>query len=389
MIIAFDTLLLSSRYRHVGIYEYAKHLFGEFANLVASSNSVTIRFFVTPGRSEDFVAKAGCKHFEPVTTRLLLVDRLWRMGLVNYAAKAAGANLVFCPAPKIFPLGVPAAVTIHDVMPVRIPELIGRRSACELTAQYWLAAKSSEILLTDSEYSKKDIMRAFGVPAAKIHVVHLGYDAAHFNDLVPDVLKEQALLRRLGLNCKYIIHHGMLQARKNLSRLIRAYEIASQRLGAREFSLVLVGSPGRGFAEIQDAAQKVKKGKVIFAGGLSDEELGILLKKASLSVIPSIYEGFCLPMVEAMACGVPTIAADNSCMPEISGGALRYFDPFSEEQMASAITDVLRDSDLQALLARKGLKRAAEFSWQRCARETFAVLSGTGSTASSALVPQG
>jgi glycosyltransferase involved in cell wall biosynthesis len=120
----------------------------------------------------------------------------------------------------------------------------------------------------------------------------------------------------------------------------------------------------------------MRRGQVIFTGELGEQQLSTLVKTASLCVIPSLYEGFCLPMVESMACGIPTIAANSSCLPEISGGVLRYFEPLSKEDMAATIERVLGDSSLQRELVASGLKRASQFSWQRCARETISVLVG-------------
>jgi glycosyltransferase involved in cell wall biosynthesis len=113
---------------------------------------------------------------------------------------------------------------------------------------------------------------------------------------------------------------------------------------------------------------------VTLAGELDDRELALLLKGASLVVIPSLYEGFCLPMVEAMACGVPVIAAKTSCLPEISGCALRYFDPLSIEDIAVCMEQALADSELRGTLIKQGTGQAARFNWGRCARETLALL---------------
>jgi glycosyltransferase involved in cell wall biosynthesis len=107
---------------------------------------------------------------------------------------------------------------------------------------------------------------------------------------------------------------------------------------------------------------------------VSDSDLSLLLRGAELEVIPSLYEGFCLPMVEAMACGVPTIAANSSCLPEISGGVLRYFDPFSVEEMAACIQTVMDSRDLRAELGLRGKQCAQQFSWQLCAEQTLDVV---------------
>jgi glycosyltransferase involved in cell wall biosynthesis len=131
---------------------------------------------------------------------------------------------------------------------------------------------------------------------------------------------------------------------------------------------------------VSAAAERSSRGRVILTGLLNDPDLALLIKGASLAVVPSLYEGFSLPMVEAMACGVPTIASKTSCLPEISGDALAYFDPLSIEEIAACMQNVLRDSDLRLRVRQKGIDRAREFTWQRCAHQTVDVLMKAGQT---------
>ena len=126
------------------------------------------------------------------------------------------------------------------------------------------------------------------------------------------------------------------------------------------------------------AAKRKGRGRVILAGMLEDPDLALLIKGSKLAVVPSLYEGFSLPMVEAMACGVPTIASRTSCLPEISGNSLAYFDPLSIEDMAACIQKMLCDAGLRQCLRQRGINRAREFTWQRCARQTLNVLMAAG-----------
>jgi len=146
-----------------------------------------------------------------------------------------------------------------------------------------------------------------------------------------------------------------------------------------DFDLVLAG--GRGWASdetISLAAENNGRGRVILTGMLDDADLALLIKGATLTVVPSLYEGFSLPMVEAMACGVPTIASNRSCLPEISGNTLVYFDPLSCEEMAACMQTVLRSSELRLRLRQNGITRSREFTWERCARQTLDVLINAG-----------
>jgi len=286
--------------------------------------------------------------------------------------------MVFTPSPNVLgPRALPFAVTIHDAMPERLPAEFLERAG-SLKRDFRRSAKLASTILTDSEHSKNDLMEIYDLPAEKVKVVYLGYDRKRFNSSSPDRAAQATLLARLGIRPPYIVHHGMVQLRKNLGRLVKAYKILLSRRPDMGIQLVLAGPLGKGSQQVRELAGFVsRKGKVIFTGALENDDLALLVKGASLCVIPSLYEGFCLPMVEAMACGVPTIAANRTAIPEVSGVVLRYFDPLSEEEIAVTIQDVLDHSDLQRELARAGLKRTAEFSWHRCAKETLAALTGT------------
>jgi glycosyltransferase involved in cell wall biosynthesis len=244
------------------------------------------------------------------------------------------------------------------------------------------SAKSSAALITVSEHSKRDIVRLCGVPESKVFVVYEGYDRAFFHDVPPDPVALQELCSRLGITRPYILHHGAIQPRKNLPRLIAAYRRMLSRNHQLDFNLVLAGPLAWQYEETIAAAQDTNgnRGKVILTGALSDNDLSLLLRGAALEVVPSLYEGFCLPIVEAMACGVPTIAAKSSCMPEVSGGVLRYFDPYSIEEMAACMEQALLSSDLREELVSKSKEHVQRFSWELCAEKTLSVLAQVART---------
>jgi len=374
MIIAFDTLLLSRRYRHSGIHEYAKNLFAELRKRIPEEDGVGFRHFVSRGYSDDgvdFRSSSGC---QPVASKLLKFHRVWQLGAASVAAAMAGADAIFSPGPTILPSRLlPAIVTIHDAMPVKLPASVIPNSAMARAAN-WFAAKWSRKILTDSESSKRDLVEAYSLQPEKITVVYLGYARAVFNTAPLEPGRQAALLRGKGIRTPYILHHGMVQHRKNLLRLIRAFRLFRSNCKDSGAQLVLAGGFGFGAGEIRREAQKhLSEGQVAFTGPLAAEDLAALIKGAALCVIPSLYEGFCLPLVEAMACGVPTIASDTSCIPEVSGGALAYFDPYSVESMAAQMARAFGDSRLREQLRTAGLERARAYSWERCARETLEV----------------
>jgi glycosyltransferase involved in cell wall biosynthesis len=378
LIVAFDTWVLQPYQRNGGIYNYAKSLLREFQSLVGARDELTVRPFFARGCSDEAVRLGTSDWIKPVNTRLLRFHRFWQLGGITAAAARIRADLIFSPTSHICPLGpIPVITTIHDATPVLSPSWGSRVTLLE-RIWLWNAVKFSAQCITDSECTKRDIVEIYGVPPEKITVAYLGYDRKTFNPSPVDPGKQSVLFDRYGIKGPYIFHHGAVQPRKNLERLIRACQLLWDTGRDLRFHLVLAGPLGWRYRPILEAADKVGGvGKVVFTGALSDEDLALLLKGAELCVIPSLYEGFCLPMVEAMACGVPTVVSNSSCFPEVSGGVLEYFDAHSVEEMAETIRLALEDSCVRDRLRHAGLARAAEFSWERCARETMRIFAET------------
>lgn len=381
--VAFDSSALKARYQNHGIQVYARNLLGALRN-AAPQYGMEIRPFVCPAK-ESNSAIGEEPGFHPRKTRLLSFDRIWRYGGATAAAFLDGADILFNPNGASLPISslLPTVTTIHDLTPMVMP-CFSRRITFLLKFLLMRSAKSSAALIAVSENSRRDIVRLCGVSQSKIHVIYEGYDRALFNDSPSDPAALHALLVRLGISRPYILHHGAIQPRKNLPRLIAAYRKMLAQNSRMDFDLVLAGPLAWQFDETVAAAQDKpgSRGKVVLTGALGDQELSLLLRGAALEVVPSLYEGFCLPMVEAMACGVPTIAANSSCLPEISGNVLRYFDPHSVDVLARCMEEALRCGDLRAELAARGKERAQKFSWELCAQETLAVLAQVAHTSS-------
>ena len=376
MKIAVDSWTLASRFRCQGTYVYAQHLIREFKKIAANDPEISFCLFASQGNKNDAAQIEPEKNFELRPAPMLDHDRLWRLGGVSMAAARANADLLFAPTAAMLPVGlVPVVCTIHDVTAVKVPSHSARVTRL-LRFLLWVSAKFSRSVITDSQYSKQDIVDIYGVPESKVSVVYLGYDKAVFNSDPVDVDACVALMKRLGIERPYVLHHGTIQPRKNLQRLIEAYRLMLSRDRNLDLDLVLAGRLGWEYEAIVAAGNNNtgSRGRVIFSGILEDADLALLIRGASLVVIPSLYEGFCLPMVEAMACGTPTVVSNASCLPEISGNALAYFDPCSVEEIAAQMQSVLLDHELSAQLRNRGLERACEFSWERCAQETLRVL---------------
>ncbi|HEY3768611.1 MAG TPA: glycosyltransferase family 1 protein [Candidatus Angelobacter sp.] len=380
MKIAIDPWTLASRFRCQGTYVYLQNLLREFKNIARAYSGVSFSLFASGRNGNDAVHVAPSASFALDTSRLLDHDRMWRLGGAGWSAARSCADVLFIPTAATLPIGpVPAVCTIHDVTPLTMPTHSGKVTAGQRIF-FQGCARLSRAIITSSECSKKDIVALLGVAEEKITVIHDACDHAVFNTMPVDSEASKALRGWLDIQKPYVIHHGTIQPRKNLKRLIEAFRLMLARDGNLDFDLVLVGQMGWASEDVTNAARNESgsRGRVIFAGMLTDADLAMLLKGASLAVMPSLYEGFCLPMVEAMACGVPTIASGTSCLPEISGQVLQYFDPLSIVDMAACIRSVLVDSNLSQRLREAGIARAREFSWERCARETLQVLMRVG-----------
>jgi len=381
--IAVDSWTLASRFRCQGTYVYTQNLLREFKEIARQDADVSFSLFASGRNGNDAVRIATEDRFELCSSRLLDHDRLWRFGGAGLSASRSRANVMFIPTAATLPIGpVPAVCTIHDVTPITMPSHSSKVSTMQRVLLKG-CARFSRAIITSSECSKSDIVKLLGVPEEKVAVIHDGCDQSLFNADPPDVAALAALRARLGIQRSYLLHHGTIQPRKNLKRLIEAFHLMLENDSNLEFDLVLAGQQGWASDEIMKAAATNRScGKVILAGVLGDSELAHLIKGASLAVVPSLYEGFSLPMVEAMACGVATVASNTSCLPEISGNALAYFDPSSVEDMASCMNRVLGDSAFSHRLREKGIERARQFTWKRCARETLDVLKKVGQGAS-------
>jgi glycosyltransferase involved in cell wall biosynthesis len=377
--IAVDSWTLASRFRCQGTYVYTQNLLREFKKLVRENIGLRVSLFASGQNGNDAIHIAPADRFELCSSALLDHDRLWRFGGAGLSASRAHADVMFIPTAATMPVGpVPAVCTIHDVTPITMPSHSTTVSAFQRVLLKG-CARFSRTIITSSECSKRDIVTHLGVPEEKVVVIHDGSDQSLFNTTSPDMPALAALRARLGIEKPYLLHHGTIQPRKNLKRLIQAFRLMLTNNADLDFDLVLVGGRGWASDEIVNAAAESKgRGRVILAGILDDIDLALLIKGATLAVVPSLYEGFSLSMVEAMACGVPTIASNTSCLPEISGKALAYFDPLSIQDMAACMHAVLRDSDLSLRLRQKGLDRAREFTWERCARQTLEVLMKVG-----------
>jgi len=233
-------------------------------------------------------------------------------------------------------------------------------------------ARRCEKVIAISESTKRDLVSLLEIQAEKICVTHLGVDK-RFRPATEE--QELARVRRkYNLPSKYILYVGVIEPRKNLETLVDAYQADSFH---GEFDLVLAGSLGWGFTRLlEKIANSHVRNRIQMPGYVADADLPALFNMAAVFVYPSVYEGFGLPVLEAMACGTPVITSQVSSLPEVAGDAAILVDPSDPKAFASALQNVLGDDHLRKSLSERGIQRARLFTWEKTAQKTLEVYRG-------------
>jgi glycosyltransferase involved in cell wall biosynthesis len=263
----------------------------------------------------------------------------------------------------------PLVVSIHDLSFEDLPETFNRRSRAQLRLTVRRSARKAAQVLTLSEFSRKQIIDKYKIDPDRIAVTPLAAPA-HFAP-VTDETELSRIRQTYGIKRDYILSLGSLQPRKNLVRLIRAYSLLRD-LKAKAPLLVLAGKRGWLYDEILRAASADKiRDDVVFTEYVEEKDLPALYSGATCFLYPSYYEGFGLPVVEAMQCGTPVITGNRTSLPEVVDGAGVLIDPFNERELAEATARVIDHPDYRAELRVKGLERAKAFSWTTTAKLTL------------------
>jgi glycosyltransferase involved in cell wall biosynthesis len=259
--------------------------------------------------------------------------------------------------------------TIHDVIPYIYPETSSRLDWLIYRCWLPLAAKRLDAIITVSQQSKADIVRYLHVKSEDVAVIPEAANSAYREMSQAEIAPA---LARHNIDFPYILYVGSVEARKNLPRLLEAY--AGLRNWLRQWKLVIVGARKWKFSPVFETVQRLGlEPYVHFTGYVEEADLPALYNGAALFAFPSLYEGFGLPVLEAMACGTPVVTSSSSSLPEVAGDAALLVDPYDIAALADAMRRVLEDSALAAALRVKGLERARQFTWERTARETIAV----------------
>jgi glycosyltransferase involved in cell wall biosynthesis len=305
--------------------------------------------------------------------------RLWMQTAFAQALFSLRPDRIFVPlqaAPVATPEGAELVVTVHDLAFRFFPETFPATTRAKLNLLLGVAVGKADRIIAVSESTKSDLIRAFpDIPESKVYVVHHGVNASFFSGAISEQAGEK-LLARYGLTSgSYILYVGAIQPRKNLIRLVEAFERSKK--SAPGMRLVLVGEEAwlsdPIIARIENSPFATD---IIRVGQAPMHELPIWYQHARLFAFPSLYEGFGLPILEAFSAGTPVLAGEGSSLPEVGGDAALYVDPNHTENMSEGLVRLWNDESLCEALVQRGYERVREFSWDRCAEKTLAVIRG-------------
>lgn len=263
-----------------------------------------------------------------------------------------------------------SVITVHDLAFLLYPQFMTKESA-RYYGQIDQAVKSTDHIIAVSQATKQDLIKLLGVPQEKITVIYEGRNPLY--EPMDKAVAQAYVKKTFGLDANFIFFISTLEPRKNIPTLLASYKWLKDHYKRPE-KLVLAGSKGWLFEEIDATIKKLNlENDVLFLGRITDEAVNHLYNAASMMVYPSFYEGFGLPPLEAMNCGIPVIVSKIKVMPEVVGDAALLVDPHDVEGLGIAMHRLLTDQELRNDLIAKGYKRAAHFSWAEAAQETLSV----------------
>lgn len=367
MKIGIDARLL---HNETGIGRYTRSLFFEFAHRPPTRETSYCLFTdsveTTPlSLPSNFTIKTI-----PCTTRILWTN-LYLPGALRQQQTDVyhGVCNFELPVRKVCRY----VVTIHDLVPLFFPHSVPWKHRLFFHLFMKRAAHTADKIITDSEHSKADIVRHLGVSAEKIRVIYLGYTPRQLD--VQDVTKQQAVFKRYHLSQPYLLFVGVIEPKKNLTRVVTAFAQLKQMPGINPaLTFVIAGGKGWFYDNLERTVRDLHlEQQVLFPGFIAEEDLPYMYAGAEAFVFPSIYEGFGLPVIEAMSYGVPVVTSNVSSLPEIAGNAGILVSPERPEAIRDGLAEVLLAPQKKEQMRQAGRRQAQRFSWTHTADETFQV----------------
>jgi glycosyltransferase involved in cell wall biosynthesis len=357
-----------------GIGRYAMQLLQALLTLAPHpSPDLELVIFTAPQTDRTCLIESQshcCERFRRVKSTLLRSTLLLPIGIqcehidVFHGLDQSGIPLLFKAGKSV--------VTIHDVIPLVLPWSFPRRHRWVVATALSRMRKQADMVIVPSHAVAEDVMRYLQVERQRIAVIPMGCNPRFRPHQDPS--RATALRRRYALPERYILFVGTLEPRKNVNTLLQAFAQLIADRPRDGLHLVIAGGQGWGGEDHRATVERLGiRQYVRFTGFVADDDLPDLYRGAQVFVYPSLYEGFGLPVLEAMASGVPVITSNRSSLPEVAGDAALLVDPTQAEALAAAMSALLHDDALRQALRAKGLARAATFTWEVVAQRTVAV----------------
>ncbi len=357
-----------------GVEEYCWQMIQEFKKIIPSSVRVVLY------------------SDQPLRGELGLLPQNWQVKVLSWPFKKGWSQVrlsleflfyppdVFFAPGQLVPLICPkqTVVMIHDSAFLVFPNAYNFLGRQYLKLMNKLILRKAKLIIASSEFNKRELLRLYGKKIEnKIKVVPLAYDDKRFviaRSEATWLRRSVDMLRKYHIMKPYIISIGRLEEKKNTKRIVEAFNLIKSQLRTpnSELQLVLIGKPGVGYEEIKaEIERSPDRENIIHPGYVSPEDLPTLLSAAEAFVFPSLYEGFGIPLLEAMASGCPVVTSRGSALEEVGGNAAVYVDPSSVEDIAKAIETILSNKEKKEQMVEAGLTRVKQFSWEKTADKTW------------------
>ncbi|MCR4286660.1 MAG: glycosyltransferase family 4 protein, partial [Deltaproteobacteria bacterium] len=342
------------------LYPFFYHIFGDFRNKCSG----------LPEASNYRIA------FRNIPVPTILLRYIWLAGIPPYLKEyfLGDVDVVHSntfSAPHFKNKRKRLVVTIYDLTVLTHPECHRKANIVHCLKGTKDAIKYADAIIAISEHTKRDLIEYLGAPPELVTVTHLAAGDDYYEVTDGEVLRSGRERYRLPEN--YILFVGSLEPRKNIKTLLKAYAGMEEGF-KKDFPLVIAGGKGWMNSDIPEMVKGLDvEDRVVFAGFIDGADIAAVYSQAVVFAYPSLYEGFGLPILEAMSCGAPVITSNTSSMPEVAGDAAVLVDPTDAGALASALEGVLGDPAKRGEMRKKGLEQASRFSWDRCAKETLDV----------------
>jgi len=357
MLIGIDASRANKKWK-TGVEWYSYYLIQELKKIDQQN-----RYFLYSDRPlVGDLARCPQNFFEKILSWPL--SRFWTLGRLSLEMLfGKKPDTLFVPAHTL-PLVNPknAVVTVHDIGFERFPSAYSWVDKLYHRVSIRIIKRAARKIITVSEFSKKELQDVYQIPARKIAVVYNGFEPIRNENLeLSEELKQK-------INGPYLFFIGRLEEKKNVARVVEAFA----QLRRSDLKLVLAGKPGFGFERIEKIIAKNNlQDRVVILGWTDQQQIPALFANAEVFVFPSLYEGFGIPVLEAMDVKCPVLTSNTSSLPEVAGDAAYLVDPENVQEIVAGLQKILSDQDYRASLVARGLEQVKKFSWEKCARQTL------------------